>query len=376
MQPHKTESTRLSKLSKDGKWRSFAKVSNLLQYVSTGKYYARLRINGKLIWHCLDTDVWSDAKLRLADYVKEQRLSGSGGEYPLFSECVSSYRKSVEKDVSMKERSQEYRFFCIGKIQETWPELWQLRINEITPQMCLDWSAKLCKEIAAQYFNNTIGTLKLIIQTGIDAMAESGKSPIRNPAAVIKRVKIPPKALKLPERDHFRQIIELIRKTASGWNHRSADLVEFLAYSGMRLNTEAYFVTWEDVDWQRKEIIVRGDPKTHTKNWEVRRIPMIEDMTKLLTAMREELEGDPKGKILQVAKCAKSLKSACGKLGIPRITHHDLRHLFATRCIESGVDIPTVSRWLGHKDGGALAMKVYGHLRNEHSQAMAEKVHF
>jgi integrase len=24
--------------------------------------------------------------------------------------------------------------------------------------------------------------------------------------------------------------------------------------------------------------------------------------------------------------------------------YHDLRHLFATRCIESGVDIPTVSR--------------------------------
>jgi integrase len=39
-------------------------------------------------------------------------------------------------------------------------------------------------------------------------------------------------------------------------------------------------------------------------------------------------------------------------LGMTRITHHDLRHLFATRCIESGVDIPTVSRWLGHKDGG------------------------
>jgi integrase len=37
-----------------------------------------------------------------------------------------------------------------------------------------------------------------------------------------------------------------------------------------------------------------------------------------------------------------------------------LRHLFATRCIETGVDIPTVSRWLGHKDGGGLAMKVYG----------------
>ena len=58
------------------------------------------------------------------------------------------------------------------------------------------------------------------------------------------------------------------------------------------------------------------------------------------------------------------------------ITHHDLRHLFATRCIESGVDIPTVSRWLGHKDGGALAMKVYGHLRDQHSVEMAQKVTF
>jgi Fic family protein len=53
---------------------------------------------------------------------------------------------------------------------------------------------------------------------------------------------------------------------------------------------------------------------------------------------------------------------ATKKLGMKRITHHDLRHFFATRCIENGVDIPTVSRWLGHKDGGALAMKTYGHM--------------
>jgi hypothetical protein len=33
--------------------------------------------------------------------------------------------------------------------------------------------------------------------------------------------------------------------------------------------------------------------------------------------------------------------------------------------------IPTVSRWLGRKDGGALAMKTYGHLRDEHSTKMA-----
>jgi len=50
---------------------------------------------------------------------------------------------------------------------------------------------------------------------------------------------------------------------------------------------------------------------------------------------------------------------------------HGFRHLFATRCIESGVDIPTVSRWLGHQDGGALCMKTYGPLmrRTQHQRS-------
>jgi len=78
--------------------------------------------------------------------------------------------------------------------------------------------------------------------------------------------------------------------------------------------------------------------------------------------------------IFRVKECQKSIDRACKALGIARLTHHDFRHYFATVCIESGVDIPTVSRWLGHVDGGALAMKTYGHLRQEHSLAQAAKV--
>jgi len=36
-------------LSKDGKWRSFPKVSHLLQYISNGNYYGRIKMGGKLI---------------------------------------------------------------------------------------------------------------------------------------------------------------------------------------------------------------------------------------------------------------------------------------------------------------------------------------
>jgi integrase len=79
---------------------------------------------------------------------------------------------------------------------------------------------------------------------------------------------------------------------------------------------------------------------------------------------------------MEVAECEKSMTRACKEVGMARITHRDLRHLFATRCIETGVDIPTVSKWLGHKDGGALARRIYGHLLQEHSLAMAKKVNF
>jgi hypothetical protein len=39
----------------------------------------------------------------------------------------------------------------------------------------------------------------------------------------------------------------------------------------MRIHSEAVLVTWEDVDWKRKEIIMRGNPDTGTKNSQIRR---------------------------------------------------------------------------------------------------------
>jgi integrase len=136
-------------------------------------------------------------------------------------------------------------------------------------------------------------------------------------------------------------------------------------------------ITWGHCKWPEGEIVVQGDPETGTKNWESRRVPMIPEMSRLLKALHEERGDEPGDRpIMRIRECQKAMDRAAKLIGMPRITHHDLRHLFATRCIESGVDIPTLSRWLGHKDGGALAMKVYGHLRDQHSVEMAKKVTF
>ena len=73
-------------------------------------------------------------------------------------------------------------------------------------------------------------------------------------------------------------------------------------------------------------------------------VPLIPDARALFERMRSERHGEPlDAKVFRVGECQKALDRACKKVGADRITHHDLRHLFATRCIESGVDIPTVS---------------------------------
>jgi integrase len=138
-------------------------------------------------------------------------------------------------------------------------------------------------------------------------------------------------------------------------------LAEGFAFTGCRKG-EASEIEWRDFDFDANfdasELVVRGDATTGTKNWELRRVPLIPDARALFQRMRSERSDELlDAKVFRVRECQKSLDRACKKVGADRLTHHDLRHLFATRCIESSVDIPTVSRWLGHKDGGALAMK-------------------
>ena len=122
-------------------------------------------------------------------------------------------------------------------------------------------------------------------------------------------------------------------------------------------------------------IMVTGGERG-TKNYEFRTVPLPDALFGLLSRLRAERSPKPIDYVARIASAKKCLATACRKLGFPHYTHHDFRHFFATTCIEAGVDVPTVSRWLGHKDGGALCMKTYGHLRQDHSFAQARRVSF
>ena len=352
-------------------------VANLVRHVQSGNYYARIRVRGKLIWKTLKTDRISVAKLRLSDFHKEERHRAEAhkavarGKMP-FGQALETYRERLKGDQSLKDRSKTYREERIAALLKSWPELEQTDVAQISKADCLAWAGRFGQKASPSAFNNTAGTLKLVLDLAVEAGARYD-----NPAVHIKRKKVRQKLLHLPSQDQFGELVAAIRKADGGWGKRCADLVEFLAYSGCRKG-EAARVHGKDCDFEKREITVLGDPATGTKNWEIRRVPMIPDMQRLLERIqsehpKKEFLADP---VMRVHECQGAINSACKSLGITRFTHHDLRHLFATRCIESGVDIPTVSRWLGHKDGGALAMKTHGHLRDQHSANMAQKVIF
>lgn len=140
-------------------------------------------------------------------------------------------------------------------------------------------------------------------------------------------------------------------------------VVDFLAHTGLRISA-ARAVKWSDVYPDRIEYIAKGGRRCA--------VPIINGLAATLERLRAVR--DESGYVLPRGKIIRGLRQSCDAAGIRRLTHHDFRHMFITRCIESGVDVPTVARWVGHRDGGALIGKRYFHLLDHHSRTMAERV--
>src|SRR5438132_1799908 len=352
-----------------------SRLQNLVRHKS-GRYYARAFAGGKEVWKSLKTSHFGVAEARLAEFLKEhrERRSNGNGEVSAkmtFGEAAAIHLRNLDDNLSIKPRTRHYWRQRLDALAKSWPGLSETEIRKITQADCKKWASAYAKKMSPTNYNNTVGIFRHVLNVAVEAGVVYS-----NAAAVVKRAAVRGKQISLPTIEKFNALIAEMRAGHSRDSINCADFAAGLAFTGCRKG-EAREIAWRDLDFEVGEIVVRGDAKTGTKNWELRRVPLIPDARALFQRMQSERPGESlDAKLFRVGECQKALDRACKKVGADRITHHDLRHLFATRCIESGVDIPTVSRWLGHKDGGALAMKTYGHLRREHSIAQAQRVTF
>jgi integrase len=196
-----------------------------------------------------------------------------------------------------------------------------------------------------------------------------------------------------------------------------ADYLRLLALCGAR-EQEAIKLRWADVDLERRLLTIGAD--ADTKNREARRVDFNAELESHLKIMHTRRAPDSQwlfpspqrgerdehaktfresllltraasGWICQDCKrvtfeapraCPKcqgtrlEVKERALPEHLQRFGFHDCRHHFVSYAVMSGIDYMTIARWVGHKDGGILIGKVYGHLSNEHAQAQAARLIF
>ena len=135
-------------------------------------------------------------------------------------------------------------------------------------------------------------------------------------------------------------------------------------HTGFR-KSELLSLTWDDVDFRRGVITVRA---AYAKNGEGRSVPMNKLLTETLKAIRMSASSAQHVFCNYDGVPYRSFRSAFDravqKAGLTNLTFHDLRHVFASRLIMHGVDLPTVKELLGHK---VMAM-TFTHLSSDHQR--------
>lgn len=160
----------------------------------------------------------------------------------------------------------------------------------------------------------------------------------------------------------------------------------FALYTGLRVG-ELGGLRWKDVDLMVPAIYVRhtlqrlaahtengrrtklhlGPPKSESSR---RLCPIKKECAALLQSYRsaqgtaycqpQDYVFTFMGKPIEPRVFQGQFKKLLAAAGVEDANFHALRHTFATRCIESGMDVQSLSEYLGHRDAN-ITMRVYAH---------------
>lgn len=136
----------------------------------------------------------------------------------------------------------------------------------------------------------------------------------------------------------------------------------FLLYSGCR-RCEGLAARWEDVDFEKRRLFVRGTKTELSRNY----IPLFEELAELLQEIK------PTASVGLIFPFTEHQVEMAFKKLCPNHHIHDLRHTFATNCLEAGVELKAVQAWLRHSNIATTA-DTYAHATDKFIMQEAEKL--
>ncbi len=225
-----------------------------------------------------------------------------------------------------------------------------------------------------------------VIHGALEKAVELGMIP-KNPCKGVAFPKDDTKDIRVLTKEEQQRFI----KALDGEYYRVM-LLTYL-YTGMRAG-ECIPLQWKDVDLNKrmirinKKAVLRHDYATHSGKQEIqdfcktksskRTIVITAGLAAILTEHKEEMKKraaalglewtednlvfwNTRNKIVQYGNLKVSLNKIYRKAGIEGATMHTLRHTYATRCFEAGVDIKAISEQLGHANV-KTTYNIYVHL--------------
>jgi integrase len=261
--------------SPDGDWQYAGE--NLRRRKSSGVYYIFAKRNGKQISRSLKTTDKAFARRQAADILRElDRLAGDEAAHVTFEQLAARWNESEKH--ALKESTFRRREVCVKGIA---PFFLGLQIRNIRPSHCEEWLTKRGQSIASATFVKELETMR-----GIFRYANEQGLILHDPSKSIKRPRVRNETPDVPTREQFQKLVSAIRAEPQGRGNDGADLVELLAYSGMRLN-EARSLRWRDVNFSDGLFTVTGGERG-TKNYEQRTVPLFGEMQALLERIKRE----------------------------------------------------------------------------------------
>jgi integrase len=369
------------------------RVSGL--YVRNGRYYAQLWVDrgngtkGPKRFPLVDGDNLPIRNVQAAKEAlevkrherREHRLP-TPGRKPLFTDYSEVY---LDKPTVLRKRpgTVDNERQAIARWRE---HLGHLRIDRIASPII---AAFVEKRLRGGVFRGrkleavserTANLDLLILRNVLNAAVEDGHLRELPKIKMLDEAPSPKRRLLLPE--EFDRLLEGARKACEKNATQLIYYLRFLAFSGAR-EQEALRVRWADVDLVNERVAIGADGLA--KNRESRTVEFNHQLGALLREMHEIRPPDSswlfpspqRGSRDEHAKSFReSLKLARKGAGLEWLGFHDLRHYFCSVCVMAGIDFMTIAAWLGHKDGGILVGKVYGHLMDKHRQDAAKRVRF
>ena len=156
-----------------GDWQK-AQFANLIRYVPSGTYYARVRVRGKLIVQSLKTDLVSVAKLRLAVLEEERQWAESVDVVQrgkvLVDDAIRIDLDRMNSDVALKPRTRAYHAQQVKALHKSRSGLGSREMRGLSKTGCLNWagSCGAGARISASAFIHTAEIQKTLIEIGIE----------------------------------------------------------------------------------------------------------------------------------------------------------------------------------------------------------------